>query len=120
MKFTKKDISNIKHYNNLIKKIMEINKIYENKINNIIPKYIKINLINYGLYTGRIKEIIHRRINFKDLEKNENADELIKETFGKDFFKWFTKDNNKFIYDGSNINNNININNNNPVHDKHI
>ena len=97
MKFTKKDIRDIKYYNTIIKKLMEISKIYENKINDIIPKYIKINLINYGLYTGKIKEIIHRRINFKDLEKNNNADELIRETFGEDFYKWLTEDNKRFI-----------------------
>jgi len=106
MKFTKKDIGSIKYYNNIINKIMEVNKLYENRINKEVPRSIKINLIKYGIYVGRIFEIIHRRINFKDLEKNENADELIKETFGESFFIWLTKKNKQFLY-GDNKSSNI-------------
>lgn len=120
MKFTKKDISSIKYYIGLINKITEISKVYEKKINKEIPRLIKINLIKYGIYVGRITEIIHRRINFKDLEKNENADKLIEETFGTNFFKWLTKDKNNFIYGKDNNNNNINSINDDIMHDKHI
>lgn len=112
MKFTKKDISSIKHYDKIIKKIMEVNKLYENRIEKEIPRNIKIYLIKYGIYVGRILEIIHRRINFKDEEKNLNADILIKETFGEPFFKWLTEENKQFIYGDNNSNidtNDINI-----------
>jgi len=44
MKFTKKEIKDIKYYFDRINTRLEINKIYENK--NAIPEFIKINLIN--------------------------------------------------------------------------
>ena len=56
-----------------------------------MPEFIKINLIKYGILTGRIIEIIHRRTDFKNDEKNLNADKLIKELFGGAFFKWLTQ-----------------------------
>lgn len=105
MKFTKKEIRDIKDFFSRIQSRLEINKVYENK--NPIPEFIKINLIKYGIYAGRVIEIIHRRIDFKNEEKNLNADELIKELFGKDFFDWICKKNNRFIY-GDDKNNNVN------------
>jgi len=96
MKFTKKEISDIKGYYRIIKSKIEVSKIYEK--NNKVPEFIKLNLIKYGIYTGRIIEIIKRRINYKDLEKNKNADELILELFNKDFFEWICGGNKKFIY----------------------
>jgi hypothetical protein len=107
MKFTKKDISDIKYYFQSIKNRLEISKIYEDK--KTIPEFIKINLIKYGILTGRIIEIIHRRINFKDENKNLNADELIKELYGGVFYKWLCVDNKKFIYGNNYHNNNNNI-----------
>ena len=107
MKFTKKEISDIKWYFNLIKQRMEVSKIYENKSS--IPEFIKLNLIKYGIFTGRIIEIIKRRIDYKKLENNLNADEIIKEKFGEDFFNWICKENKKIIY-GSSYNNSDNNN----------
>jgi len=109
MKFTKKEIKDIKYYFSTTMNRLEINKIYENK--KAIPEFIKINLVKYGICTGRIIEIIHRRIDFKNDEKNLNADELIKELFGEKFFTWICKDNKGFIYGNNhdtNDNNNIN------------
>ena len=110
MKFTKKEISDIKWFYNKIKARISINKVYEDK--NVIPEFIKINLIKYGFFTGRIVEIIKRRINYKDLNKNKNADELMLELFGKDFFDWICKGNKKFTYG-----NDYNSSNNNNIYD---
>lgn len=98
MKFTKKEISNIKHYFFIIKQRLEIHKIYEKNIKKHYPEFVKLNLIKYGFYAGRIIEIIYRRINFKDEEKNLNADELIKELFGEDFFNWVCNDHKEFTH----------------------
>lgn len=96
MKFTKKEETDIKWYFRLLQERMEVNKLFENK--QVIPEFYKINLILYGKFTGRIIEIIKRRINYKDLDKNLNADEIIKEKFGENFFNWLCKDNKRFIY----------------------
>lgn len=117
MKFTKKEIKDIKYYFRSITQILEINKIYENK--NIIPEFIKINLINYGILTGRIKEIIHRRTNFKDVEKNLNADNLAIELFGEKYFEWVSKGHKDFINGNCIRNNNINNINNNDDKDRY-
>lgn len=108
MKFTKKEISDIRWYYDKIVARMEINKVYEDK--KVIPSGIKVNLIKYGIFTGRIIEIIKRRINYKDLDKNLNADELILEKFGQEFFDWLCKGNKKFIHGNNYVssdNNNI-------------
>jgi len=90
MKFTKREIRNIEIYYDKVKKGM---KIAEDKPNN------KTNLIFYGYYTGRIHEIVYKKISFNDIEKNNNADQLIKETFGNIFFNWLIYEHKKFTYE---------------------
>ena len=92
MKFTKKEISDIKYFFTIIKnRIKKSNeKLTENLKRN--------NWILYGVYAGRIFEIIHRRIDFKREEKNLNADNLILELFGQEFFNWLTFDHKQFTY----------------------
>jgi len=111
MKFTKKDISSLKYYYDRIKNRMEISNIYESNNKKPIPEFIKINLIKYGIFVGRIYEIIRKRINLKNEEKLLNADEIIKQELGIDFFNWICTENRKFIYGNNpicNVNNDIN------------
>lgn len=107
MKFTKKEISDIKWYFKRIVGAMEIGKAYEK--NNPMPEFIKINLIKYGVAAGRIIEIVKRRINYKDISKNENTDDLMKDLFGEDFFEWICSKHKKFIYGNNYRDNSHNI-----------
>jgi len=109
MKFTKKEERNIKHRFELIKNLLHINKVYEYK--NIIPKFIRKNLILYGIQTGRIIEIVYRKINFTKEEANLNADEIILEMFGPEFFKWISEGHKDFLNGNNNSNDNRNIDN---------
>lgn len=94
MKFTKKETSDIIHFFNIIKNRINIDKIDSIKI----PSVIRTNLITYGLYAGRIIQIIKNKTKTKDESKLENADEIIKEMFGEDFFNWISEGHKKFTY----------------------
>lgn len=117
MKFSKRDISDIKFYYEKLKRRIEISEIYENNNKKPIPEFIKVNLIKYGIYVGRIYEIIRKRISLKDDEKNLNADELIKSEIGEEFFKWICFENKKYIY-GRDNNNRFNLDINDDIINK--
>jgi len=94
MKFTKKETSDMKYFFDIVK-----NRINIDKANSIkIPSVVRTNLITYGFYAGRIIQIIKNKTKTKDESKLENADEIIKEMFGEDFFNWISKEHKKFTY----------------------
>jgi len=94
MKFTKKEISDIKFYFEVIQNRIKLEK--SNK--KLTESSKRSNYILYGVYAGRIFEIIYRRTDYKKEENNLNADNLILELFGQDFFNWLTHNHKQFTY----------------------
>jgi len=94
VRFTKKEISNIKFYFKIIQKRIELEK----PGGKLTERSKRSNYILYGVYAGKIFEIIHQRVDFKKEENNLNADSLILELFGQEFFNWLASGHKKFTY----------------------
>lgn len=88
MKLTKKEISQINLYWSILQSY------FKGKEEN------KATFIKYGWFSGRIKQIIMSRVYYddKDLHKNENTDEYLREQFGDEFIEWLCNGHRRYAY----------------------